>query len=111
MDDLKKFVDGVEEDNNVLLCFYEAKKDVATPMLETLASVMDDEQAFVISVAKIDRTKANEDILKHYKIEWDTILAIDKTKNGYPAVKTLQNFIEMKVRKIVVSHKAFNPKK
>ena len=108
---MKKFIDGIEDGNNVLLCFYDPKKEVASPMIEVLRKVMDDEQAFILSVGKIDRTKANADILKQYNInEYDTIVAIDKKQNGYPAVKTCESFIEMRVRKIVKAHKMYKSK-
>eukprot|EP00485_Elphidium_margaritaceum_P018978 CAMPEP_0202723850 /NCGR_PEP_ID=MMETSP1385-20130828/169016_1 /ASSEMBLY_ACC=CAM_ASM_000861 /TAXON_ID=933848 /ORGANISM="Elphidium margaritaceum" /LENGTH=103 /DNA_ID=CAMNT_0049389221 /DNA_START=43 /DNA_END=350 /DNA_ORIENTATION=+ len=86
LDDLSKYIATVAEDQNVVLCFIDPKEDVANPMTDRLQNIMDNEQIYTVTVAVVDKNKANKDILDKYKVNCDTIIAIDKTKNGYPAV-------------------------
>ena len=84
--DLKEYIGKVDEDQNVILSFYDPKKDVASPMTERLKNIMDNEGIYTVTVAQIDRTKANKDILEKYDaVDCDCIVAIDKTKEGYPS--------------------------
>lgn len=107
MADLKEYINNdVDEDQNVILSFYDPKKDVASPMTERLKNVMENEGIYTVTVAQIDRTKANQDILKQYDaVDCDCIVAIDKTKDNYPTKKRLTNFIEMSIKKLVIGHK------
>ena len=66
---------------------------------------MDNEGIYTVTVAQIDRTKANEDILSQYDVNQDCIIAIDKTKDNYPVIKKLTNFMEMSIKKLVINHK------
>merc|ERR1712154_215026 len=105
--DLEQYIQNeVAEDQNVILSFYDPKKEVASPMTERLQDIMDNEGIYTVTVAQIDKTKANLDILRRYEVkkEYDCIVAIDKTKKNYPAVKRLENFIEMKIKKLVIQH-------
>ena len=104
--DLKEYIGKVDEDQNVILSFYDPKKDVASPMTERLKNIMDNEGIYTVTVAQIDRTKANKDILEKYDaVDCDCIVAIDKTKEGYPSKKRLTSFIEMSIKKLVINHK------
>eukprot|EP01084_Bolivina_argentea_P092024 165606_1 len=103
--DLEKYVSEVDADQNIILSFYDPKQEVANPMTERLQNIMENEGIFTVVVAQVDRTKANEDILKQYKVDCDCIIAINKTKQGYPTVKKLTNFMEMSIKKLVINHK------
>eukprot|EP01083_Nonionella_stella_P101701 288520_1 len=103
--DLEKYVTEVDADQNIILSFYDPKQEVANPMTERLQNIMENEGIFTVVVAQVDRTKANEDILKQYKVDCDCIIAINKTKQGYPTVKKLTNFMEMSIKKLVINHK------
>eukprot|EP01084_Bolivina_argentea_P287298 492968_1 len=105
VDELNKWVSEVDEDQNIILTFYDPKKEVASPMTERLQNIMDNEGIYTVIVAQIDRTKAKEDILKTYKVDCDCIIAIDRTKKNFPMVKKLTNFIEMSIKKLVINHK------
>ena len=104
---MKEYIDkDVDEDQNVILSFYDPKKDVASPMTERLQNVMNNEGIYTVTVAQIDRTTADKDILEQYDaVDCDCIVAIDKTKQGYPTKKRLTNFIEMSIKKLVINHK------
>merc|ERR1719242_2120272 len=106
--DLDSYIEKVPEDQNVILSFYIPKEDVANPMTERLQDVMDNEGIYTVTVAQIDIKSANEDILKRYykdDPDFECLIAIDKTKDKYPAVKTLTNFMQMSIKRLVVNHK------
>mmetsp|Transcript_26084 Transcript_26084/g.41367 ORF Transcript_26084/g.41367 Transcript_26084/m.41367 type:complete len:129 (-) Transcript_26084:49-435(-) len=105
--DLEKYIKEIDEDQNVILTFYDPNqhKDQANPMTERLQNIMDNEGIFTVTVAQVDRTRAKEDIMKRYAVNCDCIIAIDKTKKDYPAVKVLTNFMEMSIKKMVIAHK------
>lgn len=108
MADLKEYISKLAEDVNVILYFYEPKNGGAEPRRKGLMDAMGGEYLtiFTVTVAQIDRTKANKDILEKYNAkDTDCIVAIDKTKEGYPAKKRETSFMTFKIKNLVENHK------
>lgn len=103
--DLDGYIAKVAEDQNVILSFYVAKDDVANPMTERLQDVMDNEGIYTVTVAQVDIKSADSDLLKRYGVDCESLVAIDKSKANFPAVKKLTNFMQMSIKRLVVNHK------
>ena len=89
----------------MILSFYVPKDDVANPMTERLQDVMDNEGIYTVTVAQVDIKSANNDILQRYGVDCECLVAIDKSKDKYPSVKKLTNFMQMSIKRMVVNHK------